>query len=254
MTDPKQTSNEHSGDGSTRDPDEEAVKNRRVDPDASPAETINTNADEDTDAEAGAAETATPPDPKEGNPWANVQDPPEGAVDADDPSSGTDEDDEGAPSHDLTSALEENAKLRDQLLRAMADAENARRRAQREREDAAKFGSAKFAKDLLSVADNLRRALEYAPEHSDDSAVKALIDGVEATEKQLLDIFGQHGMERVDPLDERFDPNLHEAMFEVPGTDKPAGTVVQVVEVGYTMNGRLLRPARVGVAKGEAAA
>lgn len=246
------TDSDRNKDSDGLDPREEAVKNRTVDPNASTAEKINTNADEDTDAEAGAAETADPPDPAaEGNPWggARAADGPEGDGADDEPDGGAQGD---AESHDLTSALEENAKLRDQLLRALADAENARRRGQRDKEEASKYGAAKFARDLLGVADNLARAQEHAPEHTDDASVKALIDGVAATEKQLQDTFARHGMERIDPLDQRFDPNLHEAMYEVPGTDKPAGTVVQVMEVGYTLQGRLLRPARVGVAKGEA--
>ena len=153
---------------------------------------------------------------------------------------------------DLRTALEENEKLRDQLLRTLADAENTRRRAERDREEAAKFGISRFAKDLLSVADNLRRALDAVAQSEDPAdALKGLADGVAATERELLAAFERHGLERIDPADQPFDPNAHQAMFELPGTDKPAGTVVQVMAPGYRLQGRLLRPAMVGVAKGD---
>ncbi|MEM7446266.1 MAG: nucleotide exchange factor GrpE [Pseudomonadota bacterium] len=151
----------------------------------------------------------------------------------------------------LNAALDENQKLRDQLLRALADAENTRRRAERDREEASKFGISRFAKDLLTVADNLRRALDAVAQTDDAAdALKGLADGVAATERELLAAFERHGLERIDPEDQPFDPNVHQAMFELPGTDKPAGTVVQVVAPGYQLQGRLLRPAMVGVAKG----
>lgn len=153
---------------------------------------------------------------------------------------------------DLRAALDENEKLRDQLLRTLADAENTRRRADRDREEATKFGISRFAKDLLSVADNLRRALDAVAQTDDPAdALKGLADGVAATERELLAAFESHGLERIDPADEPFDPNIHQAMFELPGTDKPAGTVVQVMAPGYRLQGRLLRPAMVGVAKGD---
>lgn len=153
---------------------------------------------------------------------------------------------------DLRAALAENEKLRDQLLRTLADAENTRRRAERDREEATKYGISKFAKDLLTVADNLRRALEAVAQTSDAAdALKALAEGVAATEREMLAVFERNGMEKIDPADEPFDPNVHQAMFEMPGTDKPAGTVVQVMAPGYQLHGRLLRPAMVGVAKGE---
>ena len=153
---------------------------------------------------------------------------------------------------DLRAALAENEKLRDQLLRTLADAENTRRRAERDREEATKYGISKFAKDLLTVADNLRRALEAVAQTADAAdALKALAEGVAATEREMLAVFERNGMEKIDPADEPFDPNVHQAMFEMPGTDKPAGTVVQVMAPGYQLHGRLLRPAMVGVAKGE---
>ncbi|MEO3432450.1 nucleotide exchange factor GrpE [Inquilinus sp. CAU 1745] len=148
---------------------------------------------------------------------------------------------------------EENAKLKDQMLRALADAENTRRRAEREKEDTAKYAVTKFARDILNVADNLRRAMEAVPDDAKQGnpAMTALVEGVEATERELLDAFGKHGVTRIDPLEEKFDPNFHQAMFEVENTGRPPGTIVQVMAAGYVLNGRLLRPAMVGVAKGE---
>lgn len=154
---------------------------------------------------------------------------------------------------ELAAAQVEIAALKDQLLRSLAEAENLRRRAQREKEDATKFGITGFARDLLPVADNLRRALEaVAPEAlANDEALRNLVTGVELTERQLLAGFEKHGLQRVDPMGQKFDSNLHQAMFEVPGTDKPAGTVVQVLQPGYVLNERLVRAAMVGVAKGD---
>lgn len=153
----------------------------------------------------------------------------------------------------LAAAREEAAALKDQLLRTLAEMENLRRRAQREKEDAAKFGISGFARDLIPVADNLRRALEaVAPEAlASDEALKNLVTGVEMTERQLLSAFEQHGLKRVDAMGQKFDSNLHQAMFEVPGTGQPHGTVVQVMQPGYVLNDRLLRAAMVGVAKGD---
>ncbi|WP_029010918.1 nucleotide exchange factor GrpE [Azospirillum halopraeferens] len=152
---------------------------------------------------------------------------------------------------DRTARLEaEVAGLKDQLLRAMAETENTRRRAQREREDASKFAVASFAKDLVAVADNLRRALESVPaEGQGDDMLKSLAVGVEATERQLLGAFERAGIRKMEPLGEVFDPNFHQVMFEIENTGKPAGTIVQVLQAGYTIHGRLLREAMVGVAK-----
>jgi molecular chaperone GrpE len=142
------------------------------------------------------------------------------------------------------------AELKDRLLRAMAETENVRRRAERDREETAKYAVTKFARDILGVADNLRRALESAPkENTGDEVVKNLVLGVEMTEKELLAVMERHGIRPVDPMGEKFDHNLHQAMFEVPGTGQPSGTVVQVMQTGYVINDRLLRPAMVGVAK-----
>ncbi len=151
----------------------------------------------------------------------------------------------GAVEAELTDA-------KDRLLRALAETENVRRRAERERSDAARFGAANFAKDMLNVADNLRRAIESAPEsQAGDELMRNLLQGVAATERELLAAFERHGVRRIDPLGERFDHNFHQAMFEMENTGKPAGTVVQVLQPGYVMHDRLLRPALVGVAKGE---
>ena len=147
----------------------------------------------------------------------------------------------------------ENAQLKDQLLRALAETENVRRRSQRDREEGVRYAAAALARDLLNVADNLRRALDAVPQAAleTDEALKTLADGVALTERELLAAFERHGIRRLEPgAGERFDPNFHQAMFEVPNTGQPAGTVVQVMQPGYLMHERLLRPALVGVAKG----
>lgn len=151
---------------------------------------------------------------------------------------------------ELAKAQAEIAALKEQVLRARADAENLRRRLEREKDDAVKFAAGKFAKDVLSVADNLRRALDSAPKESGDDILKNLVVGVEATERELLSVFERHGISRIEPKGQRFDPNLHQAMFEVEDPNVAAGTVLQVVAAGYVQHGRLLRAAMVGVAKG----
>jgi len=145
----------------------------------------------------------------------------------------------------------ELADTKDKLLRALADTENLRRRAQKERDDTAKYAIANFARDVLNVADNLRRAIEAIPEDArrTDDTVKIVAEGIELTERELLAAFERCGIRKIDPMGERFNHDFHEAMFEVPTNDAPPGTVVQVMEVGYTLNDRLLRAARVGVAK-----
>lgn len=150
----------------------------------------------------------------------------------------------------------EVAELKDQLLRALAEAENVRNRARREREEALRYAAAPLAKDLLPVADNLRRAIEAVPSEAaeNDERMKNLLVGVEMTEKSLLDALAKHGVASVDPLGERLDPHRHEAMMEVQDPSKPPGTVAQVFEIGYVLHERLLRPARVAVAAGGSAA
>lgn len=160
-----------------------------------------------------------------------------------------------AAAEDRVATLEaEVASLKDQLLRAVAETENTRRRAQRDREDASKYAVSSFAKELVTVADNLRRALDAVPAdgREQDEMLKSLAVGVEATERQLFAAFDRAGIKRIDPTGEMFDPNFHQVMFEIENTGKAAGTVVQVLQPGYTIHGRLLREAMVGVAKANA--
>jgi molecular chaperone GrpE len=131
--------------------------------------------------------------------------------------------------------------------------ENMRRRTERELADIRTYGVTNFARDMLTVADNIRRALESVPSDAReqaDGALKGLVDGIELTERDLLKTLERHGVKRLDPEGQKFDPNMHQAMFEVPNPDVPAGTVVQVVQTGYSIGERVLRPALVGVAKG----
>jgi molecular chaperone GrpE len=142
--------------------------------------------------------------------------------------------------------------LRDQRLRALAEAENIRRRADKEKADASQYAVTKFARDMLGIADNFARALTAVPAHIRDAAdpqVKAVLDGVEATDRQLIQTLERYGVKLVDTSDGKFDPNLHQAIAEVPGNGKPAGSIVDVVQQGYTIGERLLRPAMVTVAK-----
>jgi molecular chaperone GrpE len=154
----------------------------------------------------------------------------------------------------LADANAKIAELKDQNLRALAETENVRRRVQRDRDDALKFATTGLAKDLLPVADNLRRAIEAIPRDAleKDEALRSFATGVEMTERLLLAALERHQIKRIEAIGQKFDSNLHQAMFEVPGTGQPAGTVVQVLEAGYTISDRLLRPALVGIAKAEA--
>jgi molecular chaperone GrpE len=156
---------------------------------------------------------------------------------------------------DVIAALHaENVELKDKLLRALAETENTRRRAERERTDASLYAVTRFARDMLTIADNFARALSHLPTDIRDAAdpqVKAVIEGVEATDRQLLATLANHGVKQIDTGDGRFDPNLHQAIAEVPGEGKPAGTIVNVVQTGYTIGERLLRPAMVTVARKE---
>ena len=132
----------------------------------------------------------------------------------------------------------------------MAELENTRRRGEREREETAKYAIAGFARSVLTVADNLRRAIASVPEEArENEALKPLLEGVEMTERELLRAFERHGIKAVEPLGEKFDHNFHQAMFEVESDGQPPGTVVQVMETGYVIADRLLRPAMVGIAK-----
>jgi molecular chaperone GrpE len=161
--------------------------------------------------------------------------------------------DEGVPAgmdNRLAAIEAELSETKDRLLRALAETENVRRRLQRERDDAQKYAASAFAKDLLSPVDNLRRALDAMPEaETTDPRARNLRDGVAATERELLGAFERHGLKRIDPKGERFDHNFHQAVFEAERPDVPAGTVVEVLQPGYVLHDRLLRPAMVKVAK-----
>jgi molecular chaperone GrpE len=146
----------------------------------------------------------------------------------------------------------ENSELKDRLLRALAEMENLRRRTEREVADARAYGVTNLARDMLSVADNLERALQAAPAEAReaDPALKALFDGVELTERELHAALGRHGVVKLDPQGEKFDPNFHQAMYQAPNPELPAGTVSEVVQAGWKIGERVLRPALVGVAAG----
>ncbi|HEY9219493.1 MAG TPA: nucleotide exchange factor GrpE [Phenylobacterium sp.] len=162
-----------------------------------------------------------------------------------------------AVADELEALRAETAALKDQALRYAAEAENTRRRAEREANDARAYAIQKFARDLLGVADNLSRAMAAAPgEGSDATAVKNFVVGVEMTEKELQGAFERNGLKRVDPQrGDKFDPHLHQAMMEQPADDVPGGSVLQVMQTGYELFGRIVRPAMVVVAaKGAAPA
>lgn len=147
----------------------------------------------------------------------------------------------------------ENADLRDKCLRLAAEMDNLRRRTERDVKDAKSYSVAGFARDMLAVSDNLRRALDAIPadaQTTEDAGLKALAEGVEMTERSMLAALERHGVRKLDPIGEKFDPNFHQAMFEVPNADVANNTVVQVVQDGYVIGERVLRPAMVGVSKG----
>ncbi len=154
-----------------------------------------------------------------------------------------------------------NVDLKDRLLRALAEAENVRRRTEREQEfrkNASDYAVTRFARDMLEIADNFARALSHLPQAVRDAAdpqIRSVIEGVEATERQLLAKLGIHGVKQIDTADAKFDPNLHQAIAEVPGEGRPAGSIVNVVQPGFTIGDRLLRPAsrEHGGAQGRAA-
>jgi len=155
----------------------------------------------------------------------------------------------------LEALLKEAAESRDKMLRTLAEMENLRKRTTREVADARTYGITGFARDVLEIADNLQRALDAVPAEAKATAgpgLTALIEGVELTERSLLNALEKHGVKKLDPNGGRFDPNFHQAMYEVPDPSVPAGTVVQVVQAGYTIGDRVLRPALVAVSKGGA--
>lgn len=161
---------------------------------------------------------------------------------------------EGGAYVDERIALEAQvAELKDKYLRTYAEMENTRRRAEKDVADARNFSIAGFARDILAVADNLGRALEAvdpAIREAADNTLKTLLEGVELTNRELAKTLEKHGVRLLNPVDQKFDPNFHQAMFEIPDETVPAGTVKQVVQPGYAIGDRVLRPAMVGIAKG----
>ena len=155
------------------------------------------------------------------------------------------------PQDPLLAMTAERDQLKDQLLRAMADTENMRRRSEREAANVRKYGHTPFARDLVGAIDNLARAVESAPDNLDalDETIKSLIAGIQLSWTELQSIIEKHGIKRIEPRGEKFDYNLHQAMFEVPTLDQPGGVVLEVVQHGYVLHDRLLRPAMVGVSK-----
>ena len=169
---------------------------------------------------------------------------------------------QGAEGDPLTLALQaidalraENAELKDRVLRTLADMENLRKRSEREKAEATLYAATNFARELLNVADNFSRALAaLTPEQrtAADEVCSNLIAGIEVTERELMNVFERHGIKRIEALGQKFDPHMHQAMFEVPTGDQPPGTIVQVMQDGYAIGNRCLRPALVGVAKSPA--
>jgi molecular chaperone GrpE len=158
-----------------------------------------------------------------------------------------------APEATAAALAREAAEYKDRWLRALAEMENLRRRTEREVADSRTYGVTQFARDIVTVADNMERALaalDSELREKADAGVKALLDGVELTERELLKVLEKHGVQKIDPQGQKFDPHRHQAMFEVPDESVPAGTVVQVVQAGYMIGDRVLRPALVGIGKG----
>jgi molecular chaperone GrpE len=152
-----------------------------------------------------------------------------------------------------TSLDRELAEYKDRLLRTLADMENMRKRTEREVTDARIYGISAFARDILGVADNMHRAMQALDDElraKADDSMKALLDGVELTERELMNVLEKNGVKKIDPLNQKFDPHRHQAMFEVEDPSVPSGTVVQVMQAGYLIGERVLRPALVAVSKG----
>jgi molecular chaperone GrpE len=155
------------------------------------------------------------------------------------------------PFTELENLYAENAALKDKLLRSLAEMENLRRRTDREVADAKTYGVSKFAREMLSFSDNLRRAIDSVPAQARaDKNVVTLLEGMELMERDFLSRLSQFGVTKMDPKGQRFDPNQHEALFEIPDETQPNGVVAQVIETGYLIGDRVLRPAKVGVARG----
>ena len=157
----------------------------------------------------------------------------------------------GQESDPLTTITNERDALKDQLLRALAETENMRRRNEREADNARKYGHTQFARDLVGAIDNLARALTSAPEDKSslDESVQSLLTGIELSWTEIQSVIEKHGVRQINPAGEKFDYNFHQAMFEVPTNEKPPGMVLEVVQHGYALHDRLLRPAMVGVSK-----
>lgn len=153
---------------------------------------------------------------------------------------------------EIAGLKDEAASLKDRLLRLAAEMENTRKRLEREKAEGILYAATNFARDLLSVPDNLARALQALPPEERERAgeiERNLIAGVEVTERELLNVFQRHGIRKIEAVGQKFDPNFHQAMFEVPTSEKPPGTVMQELQSGYAVGERCLRPALVGVAK-----
>ncbi len=195
-------------------------------PDSSPIE---------PDARASAANSNDKP----GNPSAAAHDKESAPADPD-------------PFAVLEKLNSENAELKDRMLRTLAEMENLRRRTEKEVADSKLYGVTNFARDMLVFADNLRRAVDAVPGdiRNAEGPVKSFIEGIELTERDFQSRLNRQGIKKLDPKGQKFDPNMHEALFEVPDPSVPNGTVVQVVEDGYSIGERCLRPAKVGVARG----
>jgi molecular chaperone GrpE len=150
----------------------------------------------------------------------------------------------------ITALSEDVASLKDRMLRMAAESENVRKRLEREKAEATLYAATNFARDILGVADNLGRALAaVSPEVRADALAANLLAGVELTERELLNVFQRHGIRRIDAIGQKFDPNMHQALFEVPTDEAPPGTVMQEMQAGFAIGERCLRPAMVGVAK-----
>jgi molecular chaperone GrpE len=176
---------------------------------------------------------------------------------ATDPAAEAPQADPAAAPKPSTSLDRELADMKDRLLRTLAEMENMRKRTERDVADARSYGISSFARDILGVADNMHRALQALDDElraKADDGTKALLEGVELTERELMSVLDKNGVKRLDPLNQKFDPNRHQAMFEKEDPSVPSGTVVQVMQSGYTIGERVLRPALVAVSKGGAKA
>jgi molecular chaperone GrpE len=156
------------------------------------------------------------------------------------------------PEQTIAALRAEVGELKDKLLRAHAEVENIRKRSEREKEDTSKYAVSRFARDIVNVGDNFRRAIDAVPAGAaeQDPALKSFLEGVTMTERELLNVLERYGIKRVQPLNEPFNPHLHQAVMEIARTDVPSGTVVQVFQAGFTIEDRVLRPAMVAVSKG----